>query len=354
MRLEAFDYELPPRQIAQQAAEPRDAARMMVLARDRNRLWHRRVRDLPEFLAPGDLLVVNDTRVVPARVLGRKATGGRVELLFLDPPTAGCEGGGTWQALVGASRPPAPGAPIELPGGFRATLLGPPDDEGHAEVAVEGAGGVPALLERHGLPPLPPYIRRGGREDPRLEYDRERYQTVFARAPGAVAAPTAGLHFTSGLLARLEERGCRIARLTLHVGEGTFRAPREDRLERIRLHAERYSVPPETADAIAAARAAGGRVVAVGTTTVRALEDRPAAAGGDPPAPGGGTTDLFIRPGHRFLWVDALLTNFHLPRSTLLVLVAAFAGREPVLDAYREAVRMGYRFYSYGDAMLVL
>ncbi len=353
MKLDAFDYDLPSSRIAQQAVEPRDAARMLVLARDRATLRHRHVRDLPELLDPGDLLVVNDTRVVPARVIGRKATGGRIELLFLEPRAAGAGQGGPWRALVGASRPPAPGAAIALPGGFCATLLGPPDDEGHVDVAVEGAGGVPALLERHGLPPLPPYIRRGAR-DARLAADRYRYQTIFAREPGAVAAPTAGLHFTPDLLARLERRGCRVARVTLHVGEGTFRAPREDRLERIRLHAERFSVPPETADAIAAARTTGRRVVAVGTTTVRALEGRPPAAGGDRPEPGSGTTDLFIRPGHRFRWVDALLTNFHLPRSTLLVLVAAFAGREPVLDAYREAVRMGYRFYSYGDAMLVL
>ncbi|RMF75825.1 MAG: tRNA preQ1(34) S-adenosylmethionine ribosyltransferase-isomerase QueA [Acidobacteria bacterium] len=350
MRIEDFDYELPAGRIAQQAVEPRDAARLLVLDRASGATAHRRVRDLPELLGPGDLLVVNDTRVVPARLFGRKPTGGRVELLFLER-RGGSGGQETWLALVGASRMPAPGVPLALPGGRTARLLAPPDDEGHAEVAVDGD--VRGLLAAHGLPPLPPYIRRD-EDDPRLARDRERYQTVFAERPGAVAAPTAGLHFTPELLARLAARGVRVARATLHVGEGTFRAPRESRLDRIRLHPERFELPAATAGAISETRAAGGRVVAVGTTVVRTLESCPPDAGRNAPQPGAGETSLFIRPGHRFRWVDAMLTNFHLPRSTLLVLVAAFAGREPVLAAYREAVREGYRFYSYGDAMLIL
>jgi len=353
--VDLYDYELPPERIAQEPVEPRDAARLLVL-RPGNPpvLADRHVRDLPELLSPGDLLVVNDTRVIPARVHGRKATGGRVELFFTERLGGEPVPGGfreTWRVLVGASRAPREGAGIELPGGFRARVETGPGPGGEARVVVEGPGTVRDLLDRHGEPPLPPYIRRSP-GDPRLARDRDRYQTVFAREEGALAAPTAGLHFTPTLLARLAERGVRTARVTLHVGEGTFRPVRVATLEEIRLHEERFSVPPETSGAIAETRASGGRVVAVGTTVTRALESRPGPAGGAP-EPGEGRTDLFIAPGYRFRFVDLLLTNFHLPRSTLLMLVAAFAGREPVLAAYRHAVANGYRFYSYGDAMLV-
>ena len=355
MRVELFDYELPPGRIAQEAVEPRDAARLLVLrpGAEQERL-DRHVRDLPDLLRPGDLLVVNDTRVIPARVHGRKPTGGRVELFFterLAAETAGDATRETWRVLLGASRAPREGSEVELPGGWRARVVLGPGPGGEARVEVTGPGTVRELLDRHGEPPLPPYIRRDP-GDPRLAADRDRYQTVFAREEGALAAPTAGLHFTPELLARLEERGVRTARVTLHVGEGTFRPVRVETLEEIRLHEERFEVPEATARAIAETRAAGGRVVAVGTTVTRALESRPGPAGGAP-EPGGGSTDLFIAPGYRFRFVDVLLTNFHLPRSTLLMLVAAFAGRERVLAAYRYAVEAGYRFYSYGDAMLV-
>ena len=353
MRVDLFDYELPPDRIAQDPVEPRDAARLLVLPPEgppRDRL----VRDLPDLLRPGDLLVLNDTRVIPARVHGRKPTGGRVELLFAER-LAGRAAGGTvretWRVLLGASRAPREGSEIELPGGWRARVVRGPGPGGEAHVEVAGPGAVRDLLDRHGEPPLPPYIRRAP-ADPRLARDRERYQTVFARRAGAVAAPTAGLHFAPRLLARLAERGVRATRVTLHVGEGTFRPVRVRTLDQIRLHRERFEVPGEAARAIGETRRAGGRVVAVGTTVTRALESRPPSPDGGP-EPGAGSTDLFIGPGFRFRFIDVLLTNFHLPRSTLLMLVAAFAGRERVLAAYRHAVASGYRFYSYGDAMLV-
>jgi len=308
MEVSLFDYSLPPERIAQTAVEPRDAARLLVLRRGTGAREHRQVRDLPELLDAGDLLVVNDTRVTPARLFARKESGGRVELLLLErlAVTGGVE---RWRAIVGASRAPRPGRRLELPGGFAALLSEGPDDTGEAVIEINGPAGVETLLSAHGLPPLPPYIRRAP-DDPRWVHDRKRYQTVFADRPGAVAAPTAGLHFTPQLLLRLARAGIECASLTLQVGEGTFRP-------------------------------------------VRTLESRPLRTDGVP-EPGSGTTDLFLAPGHPFRFVDALLTNFHLPRSTLLMLVAAFAGRELVLDAYREAVDRGYRFYSYGDAMLVL
>jgi S-adenosylmethionine:tRNA ribosyltransferase-isomerase len=349
MRVDLFDYELPPDRIAQEAVEPRDAARLLALERAGGELRHLHVADLPALLAPGDLLVFNDTRVVSARVHGRKPSGGRVGLLLLEP-AAGRPG--NWWALVSASRVPRPGAPIALPGGCTARLAAPPDDSGRAPVELTGPLEARQLLEEHGELPLPPYIRRAP-DDPRRRNDRERYQTVFARRSGACAAPTAGLHFTEGLLGQLQQRGIEQTMVTLHVGEGTFRPVRAEDTGAVQLHHERFELPATAADAIARTRARGGRVVAVGTTVVRTLESRPAREDGAP-APGAGTTDLFIAPGHRFEWVDALLTNFHLPRSTLLMLVAAFAGRERTLDAYREAIAAGYRFYSYGDAMLVL
>ncbi len=351
MEVSLFDYSLPPERIAQTAVEPRDAARLLVLRRGTGAREHRQVRDLPELLDAGDLLVVNDTRVTPARLFARKESGGRVELLLLErlAVTGGVE---RWRAIVGASRAPRPGRRLELPGGFAALLSEGPDDTGEAVIEINGPAGVETLLSAHGLPPLPPYIRRAP-DDPRWVHDRKRYQTVFADRPGAVAAPTAGLHFTPQLLLRLARAGIECASLTLQVGEGTFRPVRAETTEEIVLHGERFELPAATSEAIAGARARRGKIVAVGTTVVRTLESRPPRTDGVP-EPGSGTTDLFLAPGHPFRFVDALLTNFHLPRSTLLMLVAAFAGRELVLDAYREAVDRGYRFYSYGDAMLVL
>jgi len=333
-----FDFRLPDDRIALRPTAQRDAARLMCLDRRTGAVTHRTFADLPDRLSPGDLVVLNDTRVFPARIFGTKPrTGGRVELLFLEEGAPG-----TWRAMARGNL--KDGDALALDGGMEANVVGAPA-EGFATLRVDGDLGT--HLERHGHVPLPPYIRRP--DDAR---DRDDYQTVFAQTHGSVAAPTAGLHFTEGTLKALEARGVRTARLTLHVGPGTFLPLRGERLEDHRMHAEPYAVPRATADAIAETRASGGRVIACGTTVTRALE---AAAGPDGHVrPGAGATDLFIRPGYRFRIVDGLVTNFHLPRSTLLVLVAAFAGRERVLSAYGEAVRARYRFFSYGDAMLIL
>jgi S-adenosylmethionine:tRNA ribosyltransferase-isomerase len=303
---------------------------------------HRRFRDLPEVLTAGDLLVVNDTQVIRARLLGRKRPGGgQAELLLVRRVAPGL-----WEALPRMSGRLRAGQEVDLGEGYRARLTRP--GEGAAwEVAIEGPGDVAALLERRGHVPLPPYIRRAEARE-----DRDWYQTVYATAPGAVAAPTAGLHFTPALLAALAAAGIGLVRVTLHVGPGTFRPVGSEELASGRLHAEAYSLTPGAAGAIVAARAAGRRIIAVGTTSVRVLEScaRPDGA----LAPGEGETRLFIRPPYAPRIVTALITNFHLPRTSLLMLVAAFAGRERILAAYREALAEGYRFYSYGDAMLIL
>lgn len=346
MRTSDFDYELPPDRIAQTPIEPRDAARLMVLRRDRDEIEHRRVRDLPDLLSPGDLLVVNDTRVIPARVFGRKARGGgAVELLLLEEV-----GAGEWDVLLRARRRPRPGDAVELPGGATATMLAE-GELGRARVRLETPAPIFEWLERAGVPPLPPYIRRA-RGDARQAADRERYQTIYAARPGSVAAPTAGLHFTPELFDRLAARGIGRVAVTLHVGLGTFRPVTTENPEEHRMESERYEVSAEAAARINAARAAGGRIVAVGSTSVRTLETVADENGRARAATG--RADLFIRPGHRFRLVDAMMTNFHLPRSTLIMMVAAFAGRERVLAAYRTAIAEGYRFYSYGDAMLIL
>lgn len=375
MRLDEFDYELPPELVAQEPAAERDAARLLVHRREANDTAHLHVRDLPELLAEGDLLVLNDTRVRPQRLYGRRRSGGRVELLLLDEEPGGS---GRWSAMVNPARKLKPGEVVELEGGaLVARMLERPaasavrpadlrDRERGASGApapvwrlelLRGADRAPAgasELERHGHVPLPPYVRRPRvpGADARDGLDRERYQTVFAREPGAVAAPTAGLHFSARLLERLAARGVERTFVTLHVGPGTFRPVKTERVEEHVMHSERYVLGADAARAVAAARARRGRVVAVGTTSVRVLESR---AGEDGRVePGAGATDLFLVPGARFRAVDALLTNFHLPRSTLLMLVCAFAGRERVLELYREAVERRYRFYSYGDAMLLL
>ena len=330
-----FDYELPASAIAQEPA-PRGESRLLVLDREGPER-HARVRDLPSLLGPGDLLVLNDTRVIPARLYGTRVGGGggRMEILLLERVAER-----EWDALVKPGRRAKPGTILEFDAGL------------HAEVTAKDPGGrhrlrfsepVEGHLDRLGHIPLPPYIER-----PDTDEDRERYQTVYARSPGAVAAPTAGLHFSTGLLSEIEERGVGIARVTLHVGIGTFKPVSAERIEEHRMERERYEVSEEAAEAIRRAH----RVVAVGTTVVRTLESA-ALAGGGEVRPGAGSTELFITPGFPFRVVDALLTNFHLPRSTLLMLVSAFAGRERVLAAYEEAIREGYRFYSYGDAMLV-
>ncbi len=342
-----FAYDLPPELIAQAPLPERSAGRMLVLDRETGAIADRRIRDLPGFLAPGDLLVLNDTRVVAARVFGTKPSGGRVELL-LERAVGECE------ALVQlrASKPIRDGLEISTPGGG-VQVLAREGDLWRVRLPA------PALdfFDRWGQVPLPPYIQR-----PANELDQKRYQTVFARERGAVAAPTASLHFDEPLLTELRARQVSLAFVTLHVGAGTFQPVRADDLESHVMHSERAAVGAATCEAIMRARSAGRRVIAAGTTVVRTLESAAASADarGELPeaaaprlAPWSGETRLFIKPGFRFRVVDALLTNFHLPESTLLMLVCAFAGRDPVLRAYRHAVGERYRFFSYGDAMLI-
>jgi S-adenosylmethionine:tRNA ribosyltransferase-isomerase len=367
MRVDAFHYELPPELIAQRPAEERELARLLSLPAGQGPLEHRRVHELPELLPAGTLVVVNDTRVVPARLLGRKRdTGGRVEVLLvrragvreLEVAPGEVRAAEVWRALGKASKPLRFGADVEVPRrgvesgppAIVVRLLGRADDDGLLEVALWSPTGesLDAAIRACGHVPLPPYIKRDDEED-----DIERYQTVYARHDGAVAAPTAGLHLTNAILGRLAVRGCDVASVTLHVGLGTFQPVTVEDLDKHTMHAERFVVSQSTADAVARARARGAPVLAVGTTTVRALE-----SAADPERPGhvvpsNRETRLLVQPGHAFGVVDGLLTNFHLPRSTLLALVCAFAGTERVLDAYRAAVAERYRFFSYGDAMLL-
>ncbi len=337
----AFDYDLPPELIAQTPVTPRSASRLMVVNRTTQVLSDRMFVDLMEFLRPCDILVFNDTRVIPARLYGTRPTGGRVELLlerFLEGPRA--------HVALRASKAPRVGETLTLEGGLRATVG---ERQGElTEVCFSAPNGEDPreLIERVGHMPLPPYITR---QD--TDADRSRYQTIYARTPGAVAAPTAGLHFDEGLMSALAAGGIARAFITLHVGAGTFRPLRPENLASGRLHPERVVVDAACVEAITAARARGGRVIAVGTTSARALES---AARGGTLAPFVGDTDLFIRPGFEFRITEGLITNFHLPRSTLLMLVSALAGTELVMTAYRRAVDKRYRFFSYGDAMLLL
>jgi S-adenosylmethionine:tRNA ribosyltransferase-isomerase len=331
-----FQFELPDELIARHPVARRSDSRLLHLDGRTGAVSDRQFTDLPRLLRAGDLLVFNDTRVVPARLHGRKDSGGRVEIL-LERVIDGS------RALVQlrSSKSPATGSVIRLEGGGAARVEGRVDD-----FWMLGFDEEPGrVFDRQGEMPLPPYLRRAAED-----FDRERYQTVYAREPGAVAAPTAGLHFDRDLLAACAQAGVASASVTLHVGAGTFQPVRVDDLGLHRMHAERAFVPAATCEAVAACRARGGRVVAIGTTAVRALES---AAGGGGLVPFAGDTRLFITPGYRFRVVDALVTNFHLPESTLLVLVCAFAGRGQVLDAYRHAVADRYRFFSYGDAMFV-
>lgn len=349
MKVSDFDYDLPESLIAQEPLPSRDASRLLVLDRASGRMEHRVFRDLPEHLRSGDLLVLNDSRVLPARLEGVKPNRAPIEVLLLEPvdEKAASEATQEWRALVRGFPKRSPS--FTFPGGVRAQFLSREADGEVARVRVEAQQGVATALRSHGRAPTPPYIKRS-QDDPRAPRDRERYQTVYAEVEGAVAAPTAGLHFTPELLESIRARGVTIERLTLHVGWGTFQPVRVSEVEEHRIDPERYSIPESLAEAHGATRRRGGRVVAVGTTVTRALEY---AAEGSRLRPGRGRCDSFIYPGHVFRAVDALVTNFHLPESSLLMLVAAFAGRETVLSAYREAIRRGYRFYSYGDAMLI-
>lgn len=350
MKTSDFDFELPEHLIAQSPLPERDASRLLVLPRTEGAPDHRAFRDLPELLAPGDLLVRNDAKVIPARLRGSKMeTGGRVELLLCDPlPPVG--GRAAWRCMGGSSKPLRPGRRLRFEAEgqvLEAEILGTLDG-GFVDVAFDAApDAFLDRLEELGELPLPPYLGR-----PPAASDRERYQTIYARERGAVAAPTAGLHFTEAIFDRLQERGIETTSVTLHVGPGTFMPVRAEEVEAHRMHAERYHVPEATAEAIARTRVRGGRVIAVGTTALRTLESAADGTGGVRAGPG--SSELFVRPGYDFRVVEGLVTNFHLPRSTLVMLVAALTGRERLLSAYAEAVREGYRFYSYGDAMLVI
>ncbi|MYC53239.1 MAG: tRNA preQ1(34) S-adenosylmethionine ribosyltransferase-isomerase QueA [Gammaproteobacteria bacterium] len=336
-----FGYHLPEDRIARYPAARRDRSRLLVAPRSGRPFEHRVFRDLPGLMRAGDVLVVNESRVLPVRLLGAKPTGARAEVFLLRP--LGQER--LWEALVRPGGKLKPGRTVEVAPDLVVHIVDSTPDHGRI-VRVETPLPVEEALERHGRVPLPPYLRR--RDEP---VDRARYQTVYARTPGSVAAPTAGLHFTRELMEALEAGGVRIARVTLHVGVATFRPAGPAGGDPRGPGEERYRVPREAAIRVAEARAGGGRVWAVGTTVVRTLESAGDGTGGV--RAGAGTTDLFIRPPFDFRVVDALITNFHLPHSTLLMLVAAFAGHERTMDAYREAIDRGYRFYSYGDAMAI-
>ncbi len=338
----AYDYELPPELIAQEPAPERDASRLMVL--HGAAIEHRTFADFPGLLHRGDVLAINETRVIKARLFGRRESGGEAEALLLRP--AGDEPFAAWarrwEALVRPGRRLRPGARIVFESAGATIIDAAPD--GRRTIEFDAGVDVAALIARHGSVPLPPYIRR---PPPNSE---ERYQTIFARVPGSVAAPTASLHFTPAVLDAIRGRGIEIVPIVLDVGLGTFRPVVTESIDEHVMHAERFEISPASADAIARAKREGRRVVAAGTTVVRALED--AAAGGSLQA-GSGATELFITPGFPFRIVDSLMTNFHLPRSTLLTLVCAFAGYERIMNAYREAIAARYRFFSFGDAMFI-
>ncbi|MEN0061596.1 MAG: tRNA preQ1(34) S-adenosylmethionine ribosyltransferase-isomerase QueA [Myxococcota bacterium] len=337
-RLAAWDFDLPDALIARVPASPRRSSRLLVLPRDEAPLRHHAFVDLPDLLREGDLLVANDTKVMAARLFGQRASGGRIELLVLAP------GPGPVEALAKPAKKLSPGDIITI-GSHEVPILA---KRANGIVEIQPSVDLPTLFDAHGELPLPPYL--GRRAEP---LDQERYQTIFAGPLGAAAAPTAGLHFDETVLADLNTRGIELVTVTLHVGLGTFRPLRDDDLDRGHLHEEAYVVPESTREAMARTRARGGRIIAIGTTSARTLESA-TPAGSFLPRPGAGTTDLFVRPPYTFKAIDGLITNFHLPRSSLLMIVAALTSRVRLLDAYAEAIRAGYRFYSYGDAMLLL
>ncbi|UCD52708.1 MAG: tRNA preQ1(34) S-adenosylmethionine ribosyltransferase-isomerase QueA [Phycisphaerales bacterium] len=370
MKTERLDYNLPVELIAQAPAAQRSASRLLVLDRVNDTLVDSRFADLGAFLRPGDCLVLNDTKVLAARFFARRRTGAALEGLFLGSvgatargcpgqapvpaPTARADAPGVWRVMLKGARKVRPGERISIKDrdqrDFCTAELLEKQGDGVCLLRVETERSAEAVLDEVGFPPLPPYIRRDG--DPAQAWDdRQRYQTVYARQAGAVAAPTAGLHFTEPLLEQLQAKGVRLARVTLHVGAGTFKPVTAEELETHEIHEEWFRLDAANAEIINAARAAGGRIVAVGTTATRVLETVATDTGVEL---GEGTTGLFITPGYEFKAVDAMITNFHLPKSTLLALVAAFAGLERTLAAYHHAIEQRYRFYSYGDAMLIL
>ena len=357
MKTEDFNYFLPGELIAQTPPPERAASRMMALGRAAQSIAHRAVSDIADYLRPGDLLVMNDTKVFNARAFGHWADSpGRVEVLFVEPDTdLGIWEFGNleiWKALCKSSRPIRIGMVMMLADDkIRATAV-VKNDDGSVSLALECEGGFYEILDEHGAVPVPPYIHRKGGATRLAEFDKSRYQTVYARETGAVAAPTAGLHFTQELLDRIKERGVGEVFVTLHVGPGTFRPVKSEDVEGHTMDSERYEIPQATADAIAETKARGGRVVAVGSTSARTLET--CADGNGLVRAGTGRSALFIHPPYNFKTVDMMLTNFHLPCSTLLMMVSAFAGREFILRAYAEAVAQRYRFFSYGDCMLIV
>ena len=336
MKTSDFDYNLPETSIAQTPAEPRDSSRLLVLHRDTNELEHRIFRDVTDYLKAGDLLVLNQTRVIPARIFAKKETGGKVELLLLRR-----RDDWTWEALVGGKGLRI-GKSVQVDDGPSAQIL---EELEGSERLIRFSEPIEPYFAQVGNVPLPPYIHE------KLD-DPERYQTVYAKEPGSAAAPTAGLHFTPRLLEELQVKGVRVAYVTLHVGLDTFAPVNEDDPEEHKIHSEWCELSQETADAINETRERGGRIVAVGTTSVRTLES--AASDQNAVSPFSGSTSLFILPGYQFKVVGVMITNFHLPKSTLLMLVSAFAGREKILETYQTAVQEGYHFYSFGDAMLML
>jgi S-adenosylmethionine:tRNA ribosyltransferase-isomerase len=347
--LSDYDYPLPEELIAQVPLSQRDQSRLLVLQRKGRKIEHCHFEDLLQRLLPGDLLVVNNTRVILGRLFGKKETGGKTEVLLLDYPGKNHKENVVCQCLVKASKPPRPGSTIHFDGGVKATVL--QGGSGLYEMAFHFKGPFDAVLKNIGRVPLPPYIKRNGRDAVCVD-DQKTYQTVYAKKNGAVAAPTAGLHFSQGLLDGLAAKGIGMVAITLHVGYGTFLPVRVSDIRKHAIHSETYELTAGAASAINEAKAESRRVIAVGTTSVRVLEF--AAAKGAPVKPGSGQCDLFIYPGFDFKVIDGLITNFHLPQSTLLMLVSAFAGRKFILHAYEKAVSKKYRFYSYGDAMLIL
>jgi S-adenosylmethionine:tRNA ribosyltransferase-isomerase len=346
--LSDYDYVLPEDLVAQKPAPKRDHANLLVLDRDSGEIDHRRFYDIQDLLTPGDVLVVNDTKVIPARFYGRKSTGGKVEMLLLD--YSGSQGAAdriTANCLIKASKTPRPGSLLQFSMGLSAQVL--EVNNGHCKLQFQCRQPFDDILDRIGMMPLPPYIKRP--DHTHAQADRNAYQTVYASRKGAVAAPTAGLHFSRQLLDRLTAHGVKVVALTLHIGYGTFKPVRVSDIRDHHMHHERFAISAATAAVINQAKADGRRVMAVGTTSVRTLEYAAAADGSI--HEGRGQCDLFIYPGYRFKVIDAMITNFHLPRSTLMMLVSAFAGRENILNAYQTAIERRYRFYSYGDAMMI-
>jgi S-adenosylmethionine:tRNA ribosyltransferase-isomerase len=342
MQLNDFDYELPPELIAQRPLETRSSSRLLLLSRARQTITHHQFVELPAMLREGDLLVRNETKVLPARLLGSKQSGGQVEVLLLRQHDTE---NNIWRCMTRSSRALKPGTLIDFPAEMTGEVVEAVDG-GQRMVRFSSPASFLETLEQVGHVPLPPYIRRDDQP-----FDKDRYQTVYASNPGAVAAPTAGLHFSEETFADLTARDIEVCGVTLHVGPGTFLPVRSENLQAHRMHAEAYDIPFQAAERINNARAEGRRIIALGTTVTRTLEHAVDANG--LLQAGQGETDLFIKPGHSFRMVDALVTNFHLPKSTLLVLVSAFAGREFILRAYRTAVAQSYRFFSYGDCMLI-